>query len=213
MPSPPCVTAKAIRHGSPDRFKRRFAKNTEQKVFARLFQKAADSKGRAFGRTPQRAKNLCPYSAGGGGKPSPGVPPVFRRNTMLCANRYCFAQQRKILRQELMRSVNPRPRRFFDKTGGPASRGIVRHEQKRKDFLSDMAKNKRESLDKSCSKRYNIRWVYLTNGGRCRGWCGKIFRRVGQNGFSRFLGVSHALSFVYLKFERKRRCMDSCQLF
>ena len=39
--------------------KSRFAKNSAQKVFAGLFQKAADSKGRAFGRVPQDAKSFA----------------------------------------------------------------------------------------------------------------------------------------------------------
>ena len=36
-----------------------FAKNRAQKVFAGLFQKAADSKGRAFGRVPTDAKSFA----------------------------------------------------------------------------------------------------------------------------------------------------------
>ena len=39
--------------------KSRFAKNSAQKVFAGLFQKAADSKGRAFGRVPPDAKSFA----------------------------------------------------------------------------------------------------------------------------------------------------------
>ena len=43
----------------PDCQKSRFAKNSAQKVFAGLFQKAADSKGRAFGRVPPDAKSFA----------------------------------------------------------------------------------------------------------------------------------------------------------
>ena len=37
----------------------RFAKNSAQKVFGRLFQKVVDSKGKAFGRVPPDAKSFA----------------------------------------------------------------------------------------------------------------------------------------------------------
>ena len=47
----------------------------QQKVFARLFQKAADSKGSAFGRPPQRAESLIVQKLRRGpGNPSKGFP-------------------------------------------------------------------------------------------------------------------------------------------
>ena len=44
------------------------AKGKGAKVFVNLFQKVADSKGRAFGRTPQRAKSLFLHKIRRGGR-------------------------------------------------------------------------------------------------------------------------------------------------
>ena len=67
--------------------KKWFCGSGSTKVFARLFQKAADSKGRAFGRTPQRAKDFCSRSAVRGGRKP--------RKAPLPATRFCFAAQSK----------------------------------------------------------------------------------------------------------------------
>ena len=72
------LVRRAARAGTPGAGSNNRVKST--KVFARLLQKAAESRGGASGRAPQSAE--CPYphkSAGGGqgGDPRRGSPPII----------------------------------------------------------------------------------------------------------------------------------------